>query len=403
MTIAAHKTSISRLLNKFTDLWAEGEPRLFRAPGRVNLIGEHTDYNEGFVLPIALNFATTVVASRRRDETINVYSTNFDELRSFDLNDSARKETDEWINYVEGVARVLRNKGYKIGGANLLISSDVPVGAGLSSSAAIEIAVGFALSGVNNYEIDKIQLALIGQAAEHEYVGTKSGIMDQYASAFGRAGHALLIDCRELQSKTIPLHFDSAEIIVCNSGVKHSLSSSAYNTRREECETGVSILRRFLPEITALRDVGIGDLEKFAAHLPETIYHRCRHVVTENARTVKAAEAFDRGDIKLAGKLMSESHISLRDDYEVSCEELDLLVDLAENFDGVDGARMTGGGFGGCTVNLVERDQSQAFTEYIQKEYERQTGIKPEIFRVQASDGVSEMSFVKTGELLTGR
>lgn len=389
---SADENSEINLAKKFGELWANGEPRVFQAPGRVNLIGEHTDYNDGFVLPIALNYTTKVFAAPRADEKIEVYSANYDELKTFDFNSAPRKNTGEWINYVEGVARILRDKTHKIGGANLLISSDVPVGAGLSSSAAIEIAVGYALTSVSNTEIDKIQLALVGQAAEHEYAGTKSGIMDQFAATFGRAEHALLIDCRKLESRAIPLHFDSAEIIVCNSGVKHSLASSEYNTRREECEKGVAILREFLPEISALRDVSKQNLERFAAHLPETIYRRCCHVVTENSRTLKAAEAFRYGDIILAGKLMSQSHESLRDDYEVSCAELDTLVALAENFDGVYGARMTGGGFGGCTVNLVEREKSREFIEYLRKNYAEQTGISADFFHIQASDGVSEIT-----------
>ena len=389
--ISTSENSIANLSKKFNELWTNAEPRLFEAPGRVNLIGEHTDYNDGFVLPIALDFTTKALAGLRTDEKIEVYSANYGELKNFDFNSTPRKNTDEWINYVEGVARVLRDIGLKIGGANLLISSDVPVGAGLSSSAAIEIAVGYALNSINNTEIDKIRLALVGQTAEHEYVGTKSGIMDQFAAAFGRANHALLIDCRKLEAKAIPLHFDAVEIIVCNSGVKHSLSSSEYNTRRAECEKGVVILREFLPEVTALRDVSKKDLEQFAHHLPENLYRRCRHVVTENERTLKAAEAFEHGEVELAGKLMLESHESLRDNYEVSCKELDTLVALAESFNGVYGARMTGGGFGGCTVNLVERDKSQAFIEYLRENYAKQTGIAAEIFHVRASDGVSEI------------
>ena len=389
--ISTSRNSIAGLSKKFNELWTNAEPRVFQAPGRVNLIGEHTDYNDGFVLPIALDFTTKVLACSRMDEKVEIYSTNYDELKTFDFNSAPRKNTGEWVNYAEGVARVLRDNGLKIGGANLLISSDVPVGAGLSSSAAIEIAVGYALTSINNINIDKIRLALAGQASEHQYVGTKSGIMDQFAAAFGRANHALLIDCRKLQAKSIPLHFDCAEIIVCNSGVKHSLSSSEYNTRREECEKAVTILREFLPEIMALRDVSRKDLKQFAHHLPETIYRRCRHVVTENERTLQTAEAFEHGEIELAGKLMLESHESLRDDYEVSCKQLDTLVALAESFDGVYGARMTGGGFGGCTVNLVRRDKSREFIDYLREHYAKQTGITAEIFHVCASDGVSEI------------
>ena len=328
--------------------------RAFSArPGRVNLIGEHTDYNDGFVLPIALNYRTTVAAARRDDEKIEVYSVNYEESETVNLKDAPpRRQTDEWINYVEGIGRVLREKGYNISGANLLIGSDVPVGAGLSSSAAIEIAAGLALTGVSAVEIDRLQLALAGQSAEHEYVGTKSGIMDQFVVAFGRAEHALLIDCRALKAEEIFLKLGGTELIVCNSGVKHALASSEYNVRRAECEKGVEILREYLPEIKALRDVSLEDFKRFESFLPEVIRRRCRHIITENNRTLEAAEAFKTGNVERAGQLMSRSHTSLRDDYEVSCEELDLLVSLAENFEGVCGARMTGGGFGGCTINL---------------------------------------------------
>ncbi len=385
------KPLIERLTEKFGELWAGVKPRFFRAPGRVNLIGEHTDYNDGFVLPIALNYQTTVAAAPRDDDEIQVYSVNYDELQKFNFADAPRRLTHEWINYVEGVGRVLRDRDYKIGGANLLIDSNVPLGAGLSSSAAIEIAVGLALTSISDVHIEKLKLALAGQRAEHEYVGTKSGIMDQFVAAFGRAEHALLIDCRALTAEEILLNLDDAELIVCNSGVKHALASSEYNVRRAECEKGVEILRGFLPEITALRDVSVQDFERYESNLPEIIKRRCRHIITENARTVEAARAFKNGDLKYAGRLMIESHASMRDDFEISCAELDTLAALAENFDGVFGARMTGGGFGGCTINLVKRERGAAFEEYIGREYEKSTGRRAEIFHVKASDGAFEI------------
>ena len=385
------KISMTRLAEKFGELWAGENPRFFRAPGRVNLIGEHTDYNDGFVLPIALNYQTIVAASRRDDDKVEVYSLGYDESKSFEWNDAPRRQTGEWINYVEGVGRVLRDQGYKIGGANLLIDSNVPLGAGLSSSAAIEISVGLALTSISETKIEKLPLALAGQRAEHEYVGTKSGIMDQFVAAFGRAEHALLIDCRALEAEEILLKLDDTELIVCNSGVKHALASSEYNIRRAECEEGVKLLQKYLPEIKALRDVGSADFERFGSFLPDVVRRRCRHVVTEDERTVEAAKAFGKSDVELAGKLMSESHASMRDDFEISCAELDTLVSLAENFDGVCGARMTGGGFGGCTINLVQRKKSEKFIEYIGAEYERQTGRHAEIFRVRAGDGAAEI------------
>ena len=340
---------------------------------------------------MALNYQTVVAASPRSDDQIHAFSLSYNELKSFDFADEPRRLTNEWINYVEGIGRVLRMRGCKIGGANLLIHSDVPVGAGLSSSAAIEIAVGLALTKVSDVEIEPLQLALAGQRAEHEYVGTKSGIMDQFVVAFGRAGCALLIDCRALSGETIPLNLGDCEIIVCNSGVKHSLAGSEYNTRRAECEKGVELLREFLPNIKALRDVGIDDFERYAEHLPDVIRRRCRHIITENARTLAAAEAFKNGDLETIERLMSESHQSMRDDFEISCVELDTLVALAGQFEGVRGSRMTGGGFGGCTINLVNRTRSGEFIEYIGREYEGAINRRAEIFRVQAGGGASEI------------
>ncbi len=379
-----------RLARKFGEIWQGQTPRFFRAPGRINLIGEHTDYNDGFVLPMALNYQTTVAAVCRDDEKVEVYSTNYEEFEKFDFNDEPRKLTHEWINYVEGIGRILREQGYQIGGANLLIDSNIPLGAGLSSSAAIEIGVGLALAKVSEIEIEKLLLALAGQRAEHEFVGTKSGIMDQFVVASGRAGHALLIDCRALSAEAIPLNLGGMEIIVCNSGVKHSLASSEYNTRRAECSKGVEILQKYLPKITALRDLTITDFERFESRLPEVIRRRCRHIITENIRTPEAAKAFQNGDFETAGELMNQSHLSMRDDFEISCDEIDALVALAQKFEGVNGARMTGGGFGGCTINLVKRERSEEFIEYIRREYARQTGKVAEVFRVEACDGAGE-------------
>jgi galactokinase len=386
------KTSwAERLRQNFDQLWSGQDPRFFRAPGRVNLIGEHTDYNDGFVLPMALNYQTMVAVSRRDDTQINAYSLSYRELQTFDLNGAPRRLTNEWVNYVEGMARVLHERGFEVGGANLLIDSDVPVGAGLSSSAAIEIAVGLGLTGISEIEIERLQLALAGQRAEHEFVGTKSGIMDQFVVTFGRAGHALLIDCRALEAEAIPLVLNDTEIIVCNSGVKHSLAGSEYNTRRSECEKGVELLREYLPGITMLRDVNESDFERLAHFLPDVIRRRCRHVITENRRTLETARAFKAGDLETVGKLLSESHRSMRDDFEISCAEIDTLVELAENFEGVRGARMTGGGFGGCTINLVKSQCKGEFIEYLGREYEAATMRRAEIFCVEPGDGAGEV------------
>ncbi|CAN5705258.1 galactokinase [soil metagenome] len=367
------------------------EPRFFCAPGRVNLIGEHTDYNGGFVLPMAIERGTTVAAAVREDREIRVRSVILNEAGEIDLDAPEQKLRGSWLDFVEGVARILERRDINLRGAELLIDSDVPSGAGLSSSAALEISVGLALTEISGKTIDKAQLALVGQAAEHEFVGAKVGIMDQYASALGRKNHALLIDCRSLEAEPIPLAMSNAAIVICDSKVKHKLTASEYNTRRAECEKAVEILREFLPKITQLRDVSIKDFEGYATHLPESIRKRCRHVVTENERTLNAAEALKKNDLTEFGRLMWLSHASLRDDFEVSCRELDLLVEIASQCEDVLGGRMTGGGFGGSTVNLVRRQSVENFTERISGEYRRQTNIEPAVYVSSPADGAKEL------------
>ncbi|HXG54183.1 MAG TPA: galactokinase [Vicinamibacterales bacterium] len=369
----------------------EGEPRMFRAPGRVNLIGEHTDYNGGFVLPMAIECETIVAAVRREERRVRVYSLNVDEAAVFDLDRPGVPRRGIWLDYVEGVARALEDCGIQLSGADLMILSDVPQGAGLSSSAALEVATGLALLTIAGKEIDRVALALAGQRGEHTYVGTLCGIMDQFVAALGRAGHALLIDCRKLEATAVPFDTSSVVVAICDTHVKHELSSSEYNTRRAECEHGVELLAEVLPHITQLRDVG---LEEFARHeflLPEPIRRRCRHVVGENERTLDAADALRRGDVEEVGRLMNRSHESLRDDYEVSCTELDLLVQIALKCEGVLGSRMTGAGFGGSTVNLVRREQLERFKQVISTEYEARLHVAPTIYTSEPGDGAREI------------
>jgi galactokinase len=366
-------------------------PRLFRAPGRVNLIGEHTDYNGGFVLPMAIERETVVAAAARADRRVRVYSLDRAEEAEFDLDRPGPARRGLWLDYVEGVARALESRGVNLMGADLLIASDVPAGAGLSSSAALEISVGLALVRVSGQEIDPVELALAGQQAEHTYVGTMCGIMDQFIASLGRAGHALLIDCRRLEAAPVPLDTTEVAIAVCDTGVKHELSSSEYNVRREECARGVELLGEYLPGISELRDVSVADFALYEAQLPEPVKRRCRHVVTENERTQLAAEALQRGDLVVFGRLMNASHESLRDDYEVSCRELDLLVEIARTLPGVLGSRMTGGGFGGSTVSLVRRDSLTEFRRTVSERYERETGIASAILVTEASGGAEEL------------
>jgi galactokinase len=367
------------------------EPRLFWAPGRVNLIGEHTDYNEGYVLPMAIDRGTAVGASARQDRVVRVFSSSMNESLEFDLDKPGPRQRGIWLDYVEGVAQALEARGVELTGADLAIASDISIGGGLSSSAALEVSVGKALIGVSGRHVDPITLALSGQQAEHEYVGTKCGIMDQFTATMGKAGHALLIDCRKLEAKPVALLLRDGLVVICDSKVRHSLAASEYNARRADCEHGVVLLREFLPGIGALRDVVAGDFERWQSRLPEPVRRRCRHVVTENERTLAATEALASGDIEGMGRLMAASHKSLRDDYEVSCRELDVLVESASSVPGVYGARMTGGGFGGCTVNIIRRSALESFCQTVSLDYERSTGIAPSIFPVTASDGACEV------------
>lgn len=367
------------------------EVRLFRAPGRVNLIGEHTDYNDGFVLPLAIDRDTIVAAAPRDDRRVRVLSLNVNEQEEFDLDHPGQRQRGLWLDYVEGIAQMLSESGAKLRGADLALESDVPSGAGLSSSAALEMSVGLALLSLSNVEVERVALALAGQKTEHLYVGTQSGIMDQLVVLNGRKGNALLIDCRSLETTQIPLDTSNTVVVICDTHVKHSLASSAYNTRRAECEEGVRLLREVLPDVRALRDVSFEDFEKHQDRLPDTIKRRCRHIITENARTLDAASALRSSDINEVGRLMFESHESLRDDYEVSCVELDRLVEIAAGVEGVTGARMTGGGFGGCTVNLVQRDTLATFNEKVAREYAETVNNNLSIYVAEASDGAQEI------------
>jgi len=356
-----------------------GEPRAFFAPGRVNLIGEHTDYNDGFVLPVALEVGITLLAAPRSDRRIRVHTVDLDDTDELDIDRPGPGKTRHWLDYIEGVAQALDADQW-LTGANIVLAGDVPTGAGLSSSAALEMATGFALlslAGKTTQTIDRVALALAGQKAEHEYVGTRCGIMDQLVSARAAAKNALLIDCRTLHVEDVPLPPGDVAILVTDTRKKHELASSEYNTRREECEAAVEIIRGVLPEVRALRDVSEGDLARLSALLPDVLFRRARHVVTENARTLATASALELGDWKTAGAAFVESHRSLKNDYEVTVDELDHLVDVAIGEPGVLGARMTGGGFGGSTVTLVEEKHLDALKDRLCASFKARFGHEP--------------------------
>lgn len=384
--------NLDDLINQFQRTYGK-RARIFSAPGRVNLIGEHTDYNEGFVLPIAIDRRTYVGAAANDSGTVRVQSLDLNEASAFSLGELHLSLESKWLAYIAGIAFELRKRGIRLSGADLMISSDVPIGAGLSSSAALEISVAAAFLALSNEHLDVTSLALMAQKAEHTYVGTRCGIMDQLTVSAAQKSHALLIDCRSLEVKHIELNLPAMTIVICNTKVKHELATSAYNQRRRECEDALRILREHLPTIQALRDVNVGDLKKPGERLPNVLYRRARHVITENARTLEAAIALKDGDVEKFGRLMSASHTSLRDDYDVSSPELDLMVELAGTCEGVIGARMTGGGFGGCTVNLVRSDTVESFKQFITNEYRARTGLDADIYAVNTDHGVKEMGW----------
>jgi galactokinase len=373
------------LLTAFKSRFGTGAS-VYRAPGRVNLIGEHTDYNEGFVLPAAIGFSCWVGIAPRDDRKLSLYSENFKETRDADLDDLGTRGSGHWWDYPLGVAWALQEAGYRLRGANIYIAGDVPLGAGLSSSAAIEVSTGYALLSAAGCAIDLTKLALLCQGAENNFVGARVGIMDQFVSCHGRAGHALMIDCRSLEYRAVKLP-PKVSLVICNTMVKHKLQAGDYNVRRAECEEAVRKLSAALPRIRSLRDVNSEELTQNQSLLSETLYRRCRHVISENGRVRKAADLFARGKTEGLREVMSASHQSMRDDYEISCRELDLMVEIAGRQRGVYGARMTGGGFGGCTINFVEVEHAAEFQRRVSTEYEFAIGLRPDIYICEASQG----------------
>src|SRR5256885_13647653 len=330
-------------------------------------------------MPAAIDLSTWAEVSPLEQRKLQIYSENFAEEIEVDLDDPNLAARGHWSDYPAGVAVILDRSGYRLRGARLQIRGEVPIGSGLSSSAAVEVATACALAAISSLKIDARELARLCQRAENEFVGARVGIMDQFVSLFGQAQKALLLDCRSLDFRLLPLP-DNVRLLICNTMVKHALASSAYNERRAQCEAGVKHLAQFLPNVTALRDVTIEQLKQFGRDLPEVVFRRCRHVVTENARVLSAANALERSDLDDFGRLMAESHQSLRDDYEVSCKALDLMVELARKVEGVYGARMTGGGVGGCTVNLVAEERVEEFRRFVGERYREVTKLTPEIY-----------------------
>lgn len=351
------------------------------APGRVNIIGEHTDYNDGYVLPTPIGKHVWVAARKRIDSEYRLYAHDYREKHSFTLGKQAFSEKTRWANYVMGVVDALQRKGYRIGGAELAIKGDVPQSAGLSSSAALEVATARALKELFDLEIDPVELAYIGKSAENDFIGLQSGIMDQFCSSLGRQGQALLIDCRDNAHRNIKIPWGNT-LVAVHTGISRKLDSSAYNERVQQCREGVAALRQVRPGIKSLRDVTMSDVEAVEGRIPDVIYRRCRHVVRENARVLSAVGAMETNTGSKLGALMYESHISLRDDYGVSCPELDTLVKVAMDTGYVLGARLTGAGFGGCTINLLPKHNLGDFFGEVPARYREATGLEPEVYPV---------------------
>ncbi|HJH50846.1 galactokinase [Merdimonas faecis] len=387
----------AKLMETFLKLYGEGgEVRTYFAPGRVNLIGEHTDYNGGHVFPCALTLGTYGLARKREDRTLRFYSVNFEKLGVVEtsLDDLVPHKEASWTNYPKGVMWAFEKRGYRLDhGLDILIWGNIPNGSGLSSSASLEVLTGVILKDIFGFDqVSMVDIALIGQDAENNFNGCNCGIMDQFASAMGKKDHAIFLDTNTLNYEYAPVVLEDAKIVITNSKVKHSLVESAYNDRRNESEMALRELQTEV-EIQTLGDLTEEEFEMHKNAIKDPIRQkRAKHAVYENQRTIRAVEALKNNDVELFGKLMNASHQSLRDDYEVSCEEIDILVDLAQAMPGVLGSRITGGGFGGCTVSIVKNDTVDRFVEEIGKAYQEKVGHEAEFYVVEIGDGAGRLS-----------
>lgn len=376
---------IERLKKAFKDVF-QTEPILVKSPGRINIIGEHTDYNDGFVMPAAINKAIYVAVSKRDDDEIHLYSESYQAAYQSSVAAIEKSELS-WANYVLGVADQLVKRGHKIAGFNLYLDGNVPLGAGLSSSAALECATAFAIDHLNNLQISQMDLALISQKAEHVFAGVNCGIMDQFASVFGKKDHAVLLDCRSMEYEYIPLKLDGYKLVLFNTNVKHSLADSAYNKRRSQCEQGVAWIKSHHAEVNSLRDADLMMLKTYVEPKDSDVYQKCKYVVEEIARIQQAAETLKQGDLVALGQLMLQTHEGLSKEYEVSCKELDFLVDYVKNLDYVLGARMMGGGFGGCTINIVKDEEIDTLISDISTLYSNEFGLSLDAYIVETANG----------------
>jgi len=379
-----------QISKKFYELFNE-KPLMIRSPGRVNLIGEHTDYNEGFVLPGAVDKAIYFAISPRSDNNCKLFA--FDMSDSFEFAAGSPQFTDKhWPNYLMGVIDQLLKMNYKLKGFNCVFGGDIPIGAGMSSSAAIEAGLAFSLNHIFNLGIDKLALVKLAQKAENEFVGVKCGIMDQFINIFGKSGNVLRIDCRSLNYEYFPFDFNNVSIVLFNTGVSHSLASSEYNQRRKECSEGVEIIKKDFQHVKSLRDVSLEMLNSFENKLNNKIFRRCKYVVEENVRMMKACDSLNKNDLKTFGELMYQTHYGLSNDYEVSCKELDYLVEQVKDNSNVYGARMMGGGFGGCTINLIKKEVVNDISEKLTAGYKSKFGFELKTYVTSITEGTNLIS-----------
>lgn len=386
---------INELKKQFLEVFGGSEEgiRVFSSPGRVNLIGEHTDYNGGFVFPAALTMATTIIARKREDSIVRMKATDLDGIVEGDLNTIDKYKDLKWGDYQFGIFDELRKAGYNICGTDMLFHDTTPHGGGLSSSAAIEVSAAIAMASLGGAtNIDNIEMAKISQLAEHNYIGVNCGIMDQFASAMGKKNHVIFLNCKTLEYKLVPISLDGYKLVISNTNKKRSLADSKYNERRSECEKGLELLKAELSDKTCLGDISMEEFEA-AKHLisDEVIKNRVLHVISEDDRVLRSVDVLQKGDLNAFGKLMTASHESLRDLYEVSCKELDTLVESALKLDCVLGSRMTGAGFGGCTVSLVKEDGVDEFIEKVGKEYLDKIGYAASFYITEIGDGGREI------------
>lgn len=382
----------NKIIHLYRNVFHEEAHVFSSAPGRINLIGEHTDYNNGFVLPASINKRINAVFGKRSDSKIKMYSIEFDDFFEISIEDIHSRIYKGWISYILGVVFELKKTGRRIDGFNVVVGGDIPIGAGLSSSAAIECAVLEGLNELFDIKLEKLEMAEIAQKAEHNFAGVRCGIMDQFTSLFGKKDHVIKLDCQNLRYSYIPFELKEIKLVLFDTKVKHSLASSQYNIRREQCEEGISIISSQMPDVKSLRDITIEEINKYLSGLDQVVFNRCKYVVEENMRLIEACNDLERKDFVSFGNKMFKTHEGLKDLYSVSCDELDHLVGLAKGNQYVIGSRMMGGGFGGCTINLIQEDMYGQVVEFISKEYEAQFGYSPEPLEVLIDCGTYSIS-----------